>query len=194
MSLKERVYSVLVVSASNSFNVSLGDLLPESRFCPVCTVQSVSTAKRSIVDRAYDIVLINAPLPDDSGINFAIDTAVRSGSAVLLLIRSDIHDDVYYKVAEHGVFTMPKPTSRPSMQQALRWLAVTRERLRRNEKRSLSFEEKMEEIRVVNRAKLLLISELKMSEPDAHHFIQKQAMDRCIPCREVAENIIATYS
>lgn len=194
MSLKERIYSVLVVSASKSFNASLADMLPESIYYPVSTAASVSAAKRSAVERSFDFVMINSPLPDDSGINFAIDLSVRTSTAVLLLVRSDIHDEIYDKVAEHGVFTMPKPTSKPSMIQALRWLACARERMRRSEKRSLSFEEKMEEIRIVNRAKLLLISELKMSEPNAHHYIQKQAMDRCISCREVAENIILTYS
>ena len=52
----------------------------------------------------------------------------------------------------------------------------------------------MEEIRLVNRAKWLLISELKMDEPDAHRYIEKQAMDRCVTRREVAEEIIKTYS
>lgn len=49
-----------------------------------------------------------------------------------------------------------------------------RERLRQFEKKSLSVDEKMAEIRLVNRAKWLLISELKMSEPDAHRYIEKQ--------------------
>ena len=51
----------------------------------------------------------------------------------------------------------------------------------------------MEEIRCVNRAKWLLIRELKMDEPDAHRYIEKQAMDRCVTKREVAEEIIKTY-
>ena len=55
-------------------------------------------------------------------------------------------------------------------------------------------EEKMEEIRIVNRAKWLLINELKMDEPGAHRYIEKQAMDRCVTRREVAEEIIRTYS
>jgi response regulator NasT len=77
---------------------------------------------------------------------------------------------------------------------ALDWMEVTIKRLRKIQKKTLSFEEKMVEIRVVNRAKWILISELKMEEPDAHRYIEKQAMDRCISRREVAEEIISTYS
>lgn len=52
----------------------------------------------------------------------------------------------------------------------------------------------MAEIRVVNRAKWILITELKMSEPDAHRYIEKQSMDQCISKRQIAEEIIKTYS
>ncbi|MBP5313669.1 MAG: ANTAR domain-containing protein, partial [Eggerthellaceae bacterium] len=69
----------------------------------------------------------------------------------------------------------------------------TKERLRTLEKKTMSVEEKMEEIRIINRAKWLLISELKMDEPQAHRYIEKQAMNRCISKKEVAEEIVKTY-
>ena len=51
----------------------------------------------------------------------------------------------------------------------------------------------MVEIRIVNRAKCLLIEQLKMTEEEAHRYIEKQAMDRCVTKRTVAENILSTY-
>ena len=51
----------------------------------------------------------------------------------------------------------------------------------------------MDEIHLVNRAKWILISELKMTEPDAHRYIEKQAMDRCVSKKTIAEDIIKTY-
>ena len=73
-------------------------------------------------------------------------------------------------------------------------MSSARERLRKAEKKTLSIEEKMEEIRIVNRAKWILIRELKLDEPEAHRYIEKQAMDRCISKRIVAEEIIKTYA
>jgi response regulator NasT len=32
-----------------------------------------------------------------------------------------------------------------------------------------------------------------MTESDAHRYIEKQAMDRCVTRREIAENILQTY-
>ena len=73
-------------------------------------------------------------------------------------------------------------------------LCGTRERLRRMEQKTASIEEKMDEIRLVNRAKWLLIEQLRMTESEAHRYIEKQAMDRCVTKRSIAENIISMYS
>lgn len=194
MSLKERCYNILIVSATDSFTSAIGELLSESKYSPIHKVTSISVAKRMIAERSYDFVIINSPLQDDAGTRFAIDTCTLKQTAVLLLVKADIHAAIHDKVAEHGVFTLPKPTSKSILTQALYWMESMRERLRQFEKKSLSIEEKMVEIRIVNKAKWLLISELKMSEADAHRYIEKQAMDQCITKRSIAEDIIKTYS
>lgn len=194
MSLEKRVYSVLVVSVAENFNTALNELLPESNYAPVYTVSSVSAAKRTLAERAFDFVIINAPLPDDTGSRFAIDICKAGNSIVMLLARTELHAEMHDKVSYHGVFTLPKPTSKSMINTALGWMASARERLRGFEKKTLSIEEKMEEIRIVNRAKWLLINELKMDEPEAHRYIEKQAMDCCVSKREVAEEIIKTYT
>ncbi len=193
MSLKERSYSVLVVSGAEKMNTALTSFLSESHLYTLKLVSSVSAARRALSERSFDHVLINSPLPDDPGIRFAIEASASKETVVLLLVRTELFDDVYDKVVDFGVYTLYKPLSRPVLSLAFGWMASTRERLRGLEQKSLSLEEKMEEIRLVNRAKWLLISELKMAEPQAHRYIEKQAMDRCIPRREVAEEIIRTY-
>ena len=193
MSLKEQVYSVLVVSASERFNDALSALLPPSRYQPACTVSDISSAKRAIADREFDFVIINSPLPDNPGIRFAIDISKERESVVLLLVRAELYEEIYDQTAEHGVFLLAKPTSKATMGIALGWLSSARERLRTSRKKALTLEEKMAEIRIVNRAKWLLIRELKMEEPQAHRYIEKQAMDRCVSKKTIAEDIIKTY-
>ena len=194
MSLQNRVYSVLVVSASESFNTAVSGLLTESVYSPVHFVSSISAARRASAERDFDFVIIHAPLPDELGTRFAIDLSAAQGTVVLLLVRSDIYAEIQDKVSEHGVFTLERPTSKVIMSTALDWMISARERLRRFEKKTLTIEEKMEEIRLVNRAKWLLISELKMDEPQAHRYIEKQAMDRCVQKLEIASEIIRLYS
>ena len=193
MSLKEQVYSVLIVSAAEKFNSTMPEIFSVPLFSPVNTVNNVSAAKRAISERDFDIVVVNSPLPDDYGIRFAIDTVSSYNTVVLFLARSEQYEDAYDKLAEHGVFLLQKPTARAVLEIASGWLISARERIRKTEKKTLSIEDKMNEIRLVNRAKWLLISELKMTEPDAHRYIEKQAMDACVSRKQIAEEIIKTY-
>lgn len=193
MSLIERAYHILIISAANRFTSALADLLPEGRHTSI-TVTSVSAAKRALAESAFDFAIINSPLPDDAGIRFAIDICTTKQTVVLFIVKNDIYLSIHNKVAEYGVFSLPKPTSKSTLLQALHWMESARERLRQFEKKSLSIEEKMTEIRLVNKAKWILISERNMSEPDAHRHIEKQAMDQCISKKSVAVNIIKTYT
>lgn len=193
MVFQERTYSVLIVSASDNFANSIMPLLPMTDYWPVTTVRSVGEARRRIVESEFDIVLINAPLPDDFGMRLAIDICSNSGAGVLLLVKNDHFNDIYSKVVSYGVITLSKPTNMQMVAQNLRILCATRERLRQMEAKQATVEEKIEEIRLVNRAKWLLIECLSMTEPEAHRYIEKQSMDLRISKREVAENIIKTY-
>ena len=194
MSLKKQGYSVLVVSASERFNAALMEFLPEAVYSPVVTASSVSAAERESAQRPFDLIFLNSPLPDDAGVHFAMDCCRKGGTVAVVFVAAEFYDQVSTRAGEGGVYTLPKPTPRGAMVRAMNWLTVTRERLRGFEKKAQPIEAKMEEIRLVNRAKWLLISELKMTEPDAHHYITHQAMDRCVSKQAVAEEIIKLYS
>ena len=193
MDLTEHYYSVLLVSASEKFNEAMTALLPESRYHPVTTAADVTGARRYLLESSYDIVVINAPLPDDFGTRLALDVCENSGTGVLLFLRAEHYPDITARVSPYGILTVSKPTSAAIITQSLQLLCGTRERLRRMEQKTASIEEKMQEIRLVNRAKWRLIGQLKMTEDEAHRYIEKQAMDRCVTKRTIAESILATY-
>ena len=52
--------------------------------------------------------------------------------------------------------------------------------------------EKIEELRLVNHAKWILIDRFNMSEKESHRYIEKQAMDYCCSCREIAQGSMKT--
>ena len=189
----ERRYSVLAVSASLKFVETLRTLLPEGRYGPVTVLHDAAAARRALAENSYDLVLINTPLPDEFGTRLALDACESSSAGVLLLVKAEHCPDIEAQVSVHGVLTLAKPTSAQLFAQTLRLLCITRERLRGMEKKAVTLQEKMEEIRLVNRAKWLLIEELKMTEQEAHRYIEKRAMDRCVTRRAVAEQILSTY-
>ena len=58
------------------------------------------------------------------------------------------------------------------------------------ETKTLSVEEKMEEIRLVSRAKLLLVEKKNMTEDEAHRYIGKEAMDHGVSRKKIAEALL----
>lgn len=194
MVFKEYTYSVLLVSSSEKFNtVMTSSQLPESDYYPVQIASSCDEARRLLVEKTYDFMLINSPLPDDFGIRLALDCADGSDMGILLFVKNEVYDSVLEKVTDYGVLALPKPTPLAMIRQSMKLLCATRERIVKFEQQQLSFEEKMEEIRLINRAKWRLIECLKMTEEQAHRYIEKQAMDQRLSKRAVAETIIKTY-
>lgn len=194
MALREVRYSVLIVSASGKFNTSLASLLPESSFLPVITETDASSARRRLAEMHPDIVIINTPLPDDFGTSLALDVCENSGIAVLLFVKSEHYTELSTRLSPFGVLVLSRPTTAQMITQSLQLLCGTRERLRRMEQKTASVEEKMKEIRIINRAKCLLIEQLKMTEKEAHRYIEKRAMDTCATRYSIAEEIISAYS
>ena len=193
MELMERRYSVLLVSAAQKFNDAVLPLLPERQFSPIAQASDVSSARLMLLERRYDLLIINAPLPDEFGTRLALDVCENSATGVLLLVKAEHYPDITDRVSPGGVLTLSKPTSPQLLTHSVQLLCATRERLRRMEQKTATLQEKMEEIRLVNRAKWILIDQLKMTENEAHKFIERQAMDRCVTRRTIAENILATY-
>ena len=193
MIFQERTYAVLIVSVSEKFDTQMRALLPATDYYPVQSARSVSQARRMALESSFDLVLIHTPLKDDFGVQLAIDICSDSSAGALLFVKGELFDSVSAKVLEYGVVTLSMPTSSQLVSQSLRMLCAQRERIRRMEARQQSVEEKIAEIRLVNRAKWLLIECLSMTEPDAQRYLEKQSMDQRISKRQAAENIIRTY-
>lgn len=192
-SSSERVYKVALVSSSEKFNGAMLPLLPKNRFSPIGVYRDAKSARRVISKEKPDIVIINTPLPDDFGTSLALDVSETDGVCVLLFTRAENFSELSSVLAPHGVLTLPKPTSPELTEEVVELMCATRERLRRIEIKKSFAEGRMEDIRVVNKAKWFLIEQLKMTEQEAHRYIEKQAMDRCVTKRVIAENILSTY-
>ena len=184
----DTVHSALIVSASEQF-----ETLIKRSLMDVITVESRKSgamARRYVLERYYDLVIINAPLPDESGEELALDIVDQCDASVLMVVPQDIFEDVLDHVTEQGIMVMPKPSPKGRIDKSVRFLVATQNKMHKLEARVTKAEEKMEEMRVVNKAKLLLINKKKMSEDEAHRYIGKMAMDNGISRGRAAERIL----
>ncbi|MDP4117915.1 MAG: ANTAR domain-containing protein [Bacillota bacterium] len=193
MHTERKSQSVLVVSSSKKSYEIFNEMLSLGSFSEISAVTNCVEAKRILCDRNYDIIIINSPLQDDFGLELAIEASEDSAAGVMLLVKGDCYEQVSYEAEAHGIFTISKPTNKQIIYEALKLLIATNMRLRKYEKKTASLSAKMDEIRIVNHAKWVLIKKLGLSEEDAHRAIEKQAMDTRQSKREIAETIIRTY-
>ncbi|MBR5757048.1 MAG: hypothetical protein IKX88_00435, partial [Thermoguttaceae bacterium] len=135
MSLKERTYRVLIVSAAADFNAVATALFPRSKFEAV-VASNVAQGKRLFAEQSFDFVVVNSPLPDDSGVQFAVDVSETPTTIATLLVRADLYLETCDKATERGVFAVSKPIAPDVMATALQWMTCARERLRKFEKKT----------------------------------------------------------
>ena len=193
MLLEREELSILVVSASDKIFDILTELLKDRFYSDIRRASSVSEAERIMLMQSFDIVVINAPLKDESGIDFAVNISSENSFGVLIIINSEYYEQVLDKVMEYGVLTVSKPLSRQALYEAVNLLVAASYRLKKVERKNEKLTAKMAELRIVNRAKWILIENMGLSEEEAHRVIEKQAMDERRSKREVSETIIRTY-
>ncbi len=174
----ERIYSVLIVSAAEKVNNALLPFFRGGSFEPVTVVDTIAKAQRRLSDRDYDLVLINAPLPDDFGRKFAVDVCTESDSVAAIIVRSEMYDEISTSMTPKGVMVVMRPLEEDRIGELIGVMCSFRERLKKVRKKTMSLEDKMEEIRLVNRAKWALIKACHMT---------------CLSKKETAENILKTY-
>ncbi len=182
---------ILIVSTTEKSRAGLAQFLAACQVqADACFAASGAEARRALVDGVFDLVLVNTPLPDEFGHELAQDAAHSTLAGVILLARSEIADSVAEKVEDDGVFVVPKPLSRVLLTQALRMTRAARRRMTGLQDENRRLQQRIEDIRAVDRAKCLLIECCGMTEPEAHAYIEQQAMRRRRTKREIAESVI----
>ena len=103
------------------------------------------------LDCEIDLAILNAPLRDEFGTQLAVNLA-RDNVGVLLLVPGESFDGVCYQVEDEGVMTLAKPLTRQSLESAIRLATALRGKLLQMDKKNKALQEKMTDIRMVNRA------------------------------------------
>lgn len=190
--MKERTdsrYSVLIVSSSEQFNITVKKVLPDRRFDVIEIRKSASSARRELLVREYDLVVVNAPLTDGMGNEFVMDVVEKHSSGVILAVPTEVYASVNDHLIEYGVMTLPKPLKLAELERMIRLSIALNDRLRKVQVKLRTLNEKMEELKIVSRAKIVLV-ERGMSEAEAHDYIIREAMNKGLTKRQVAEDIV----
>ncbi len=185
--------NILIASNSNGILTVISDFLQSEQVNRIITTQNGSEARRYITESDFDMVIIDGPLKDEPGTDLAITASEKTSGGIILIVDGVNLQEISAIVEEYGVFVLPKAITPELFYQAAKLLSAARKRVQRLENENLRLQKKIDEIRTVDRAKLILIQVLKMTEPQAQHYIEKQSMDLRQNRLTTAENILRTY-
>ena len=183
-------HSVLVVTKDPKISALASAMLISPIFDTTVT-QNFQETRRICSERVYNIVLVD--FSDGEGSDFAADIS-DSTSTVLLLCPNHLYEQVSYKVEPYGVLTVATPFDQFYFYSMIKAAIAVQYKVQILSSQTIKLKEKMEEIRLINRAKLLLMEHEKMSEMEARHAIEKRAMDTGAKKTKVAEELIKKYS
>jgi two-component system, response regulator PdtaR len=185
--------SVLIISNTSTTLAIISDMLHSQVFSRIVTAQNGSEGRRDLIDGRFDLIIIDTPLSDEFGDDLSFHAAEVTTAGVILIVPQGKLDDVNAQVEDAGVFVLPKPVSPEFFYQAVKLLVASRKRVLHLEDENQKLQDKISEIRLIDRAKCVLIQVLNMTESQAHRYIEKQAMDLRQSRISVAESVLKTY-
>lgn len=180
----------LIVSAGANSNEYLARHISAMGYPRPVIAASGNEARRLLGASEYDLVVVNTPLPDEFGHEVGVFATEHSLAGVIVLVKAEAAETAAHQVEDYGVLVLPKPFGAPQLQQAIRLARACNRRLRMLEEKNDKLQEKLAQVRLVDRAKCALIEKHGLTEADAHRFIEKQAMDSRQTRGQVAQMIL----
>lgn len=189
---------VLIVSGSNGAAVSLAGFLRDSFRCTPRVTSSAYQARTLLDnDRETELVIINAPLLEENGVELAKFVIQKTYANCILLLKQENAEQMADLSDKYSLFLLGKPLNKPVLYQIIRTVDIAQRRAIRLYEENLRLEQKIKDIRTVDRAKFLLMQYQGMTEEDAHVYLEKYAMDKrkrkSIAALEIIDRINEQY-
>jgi len=184
----------IIVSTNNDISELSEQLLRIEGCGKTAVAASCNEARRLVkIDTEPELVIINTPLPDEFGQELAEMIADTTSAGIILICGSDVADDIADRVSDSGINVIARPVTSDVLQRTIRLVIAARVRMAGVKKESSDILSRIEEMRTINRAKTTLMKYLKFTEPQAHKYIEKQAMNNRQTRLEVAVRILVQY-
>lgn len=143
-------------------------------------------------EKRFDMALVNTPLEKEFGLDLAA-FASKQGCGVIISAASKLCDEISKKIGVLDAFVLPRPMNKATLLQTFRFVMLANETKNGLNSKTEALENKLRDMKLIDRAKCVLVEYLRISEADAHRQIQKRAMDMRVPQVVIAQDILKTY-
>jgi response regulator NasT len=180
---------VVVVEDEGLIRMDVVSTLQEAGYEVVGEGADGEEAIRLATELEPDLIVMDIKMPKLDGISAAEKIAELRIPVVLLTAFSQ--SDLVTRAAEAGAMAyVTKPFKPTDLLPAIQIALSRHEELTSLEAEIADLQDRLETRKLMDRAKGLLQSKMKLSEPDAFRWIQKASMDRRLTMAQVAKTVI----
>ena len=189
-----RKSTLLFVQDAAAEPAALGAFAAEQPALALVTADGLDEAERKLAQLDPALVVWQCDAPGLPALRQCVRLAEGSEAVFLLLVRPGTYEAVWRFVQAAGICVMSWPAPQEVFRQTLRNLLLLKKSLRAMQEKTDQLQSQLQDMKRIQKAKSLLMNQLGMSEADAHRWIEKAAMDRCVKKRGIAETIIRMYA
>ena len=189
-----RKSTLLFVQGAATEPAALGAFAAEQPALALVTAEGLDEAERKLAQLDPALVVWQCDAPGLPALRQCVRLAESREAVFLLLVRPGTYEAVWRFVQAAGICVMSWPMPQEVFRQTLRNLLLFKKSLRAMQEKTDQLQSQLQDMKRIQKAKSLLMNQLGMSEADAHRWIEKAAMDRCVKKREIAETIIRMYA
>lgn len=182
----------LVVAATPNRQRALSDVLyHESIGCVVCS--TAAEARRVSFCRPFDVFIIYSGLIDEHGHELAIDLAATHDLSGIYIDDITRTERLESELNDCGIVVLTRPVTKPDLLEAVHIISVANSRVRTLKLKNEQLQSRLDDIKIIYRAKIALMRALGYTEEQAHKHIQRRAMETRMSERKVASEILKLY-
>ena len=185
---------IFIIAGNVSLLETLADTLTGAGLSISGMAADADQARSTLQYIDTDMILLVAPIGRETGDLLAKDLCyIKPDCGMLIAAPAEKWPVFEKRLSDALAFLLLKPISKAALLQAAGHMQKALAILTAARQKHVQLEKKLDDLRVINRAKNILISNLHMTEAQAHSYIQKQSMDMRLAPREIAEGILNTY-
>lgn len=152
--------------------------------------QSGSETLRRVRSSATDILIINFDLPDKTGLEVSTIIGDENLCSVVLLVSNVQREFCAQLIEDYDITLLQKPLSAAALLNTIETVLQNRRRVGKLERELSKLKKELEDRKIIEKAKGILMKKKSISEAEAYRRIQTMSMDSRVSMRNIADKII----
>ena len=185
--------TILLVRGTAAEPVGLSAFAAAQPDVQLQTVSGLDEARAALARSRPTLIVMQSDAPGAQELRRCAELAESAEAVFLLLVRQEVYSAAWRFLQKSGVCVMTWPMEQAVLTQTLRNLLLLKKSMQTMQAQTDQLRSQLQDLKRIQKAKGLLMRQLGMTEQDAHRWIEKAAMDRCVKKREIAETIIRMY-